>query len=133
MNKKTKTIIITIFSLSLLAAGCKQTNQSTTVSTEIEKQIGGSCNRIESEGEGYCSDYVGEKSTYVSPCSSKYYSPESCPPSSIGGCKFNSGTEKEKIVWSYSYGGYSVDKNQVESELKPSCSNRGGQWVGATK
>ncbi|MEA3355521.1 MAG: hypothetical protein U9Q63_03500 [Patescibacteria group bacterium] len=123
-----KKVLSLFFVFVLLGTGCSKPAKLEE-SSELKPQIGGSCNRIEVEGEGYCSDYVGVKSNLTSPCSNQHYSSESCPPSNTGGCKLNPGTDKEKIVWSYDYGGYPVDEFQVKNELIPSCNNRGGQWT----
>jgi len=123
-----KKVLSLLFALALLGASCNKPAKLEE-SPKPEVQTGGSCNRIEVEGEGYCTDYIGAKSNSAAPCSSQYYSPESCPPSNIGGCKLNPGSDKEKIVWSYDYGGYPVSSSQVQDELIPSCNNRGGQWT----
>jgi len=126
-----KKFLFLFFAFTLLGAGCQKPAQPEKTS-QSEPQTGGSCNRIQVEGEGYCTDYIGVKSNLAAPCSSQYYSPDSCPPSNIGGCKLNSGTDKEKVIWSYDYGGYSVNSSQIQNELIPSCNTRGGQWTNSS-
>ena len=123
-----KKLLTLLFAFTLLGASCNKPVKPEK-SPESKPQTGGSCNRIKVEGEGYCIDYIGAKSSLAAPCSSQYYSPDSCPPSSIGGCKLNSGTDKEKVIWSYDYGGYPTYSSQIQNELIPSCNAQGGQWT----
>lgn len=123
-----KKLLALLFVFTLLGASCNKSIKPKE-SPETKPQTGGSCNRIEVKGEGYCTDYIGAKSNLAAPCSNQYYSPNSCPSSNIGGCKLNFGTDKEKIIWSYDYGGYPADPSQIQNELIPSCSARGGQWT----
>jgi len=122
--------ILLLTGLVLIGGSCGESE-----SGDQEKSRMGSCNRIEVEGEGYCVDYIGSGAYSASPCSEQYYSDDPCPPSSIGGCKFHAGTDKEKIIWDYSSseGGVVYDDYSVEEVLKPSCASRGGIWAGATK
>jgi len=128
MQKKVSIFLIFV-SIMLLGASCKKATEE-KIAIGSEKKVGGSCNRIEVEGEGYCTDYIGEEAYSSAPCASKYYSKDACPPSTIGGCKFKAGSSKESIQWAYDYGGYAVDQDQVEAVLKPSCLLKSGaQWT----
>ncbi len=97
-------LLISIFLLAtlvLIGAGCGEENGEEN--GEEEEKVGGSCNRIvEDDSNSVCTDYIGTNAhKSVAPCPKEYYSTESCPPSSIGGCKFHAGSDKEYIIWSY--------------------------------
>lgn len=92
--------ILLLATLVLIGGSCGEENGEEN--REEEERVGGSCNRIvEDDSNSVCTDYIGANAHKSAPCPEEYYLTEPCPSSPIGGCKFNPGSDKEYIIWSY--------------------------------
>lgn len=124
-----KSILLIIFLLLvgiiLIGASCDKKQQEDKKTTEGHSY---SCNKIETMSR--CTDIM-DSSYWGAQCGSdSIYSTEPCPASSVGGCKTDSGTRKEKTLWHYNYGGDPKTDNEIISFLRKNCEEmHNGQWV----
>jgi hypothetical protein len=131
--KKTKFIIPVLLLVTLLVMGVscgKEENGEKVEEAEREVQRGGSCNSIELDstctdfvGPGWSSDYCTEEG--------HVYSAEECPSPTVGGCRYNRGGEREKVIWTYNYGGRPIIWQDEVKTLRDSCTHyrNPGEWI----
>ena len=124
--------ILILTSLILVGASCEESKS--IKEEEEEESKGGSCDSIELDST--CVDFIGLfwSESYCTE-EGHFYSEESSPQPSVGGCHFDRGGESEKIVWSYNYGGRPIIwQSEVDDVLRPSCfyGPNPGEWVPGT-